>query len=745
MWKVLVVDDNASNRTVVRTLLEEEGYQAIEAADGAEGLRVAEKERPQLVISDILMPSMDGYEFVRQLRANPTLAQILVIFYTANYHRLEAKNLAEQCGVARVIIKPCSRRELLGAVADVLDGANGTVVPEIKEEFDRAHLQLLTDKLSNKADELSALNSRFAALTELNVQLASERDPSVLLERVCAGARSLLGAKYAYLAIADRLDSKAPKVWTSGLGLSSGPGQINRIDEGLPGEAYLKQCPVRASRSGKPSVNLGPGIPVANSAVAAPISSLTRTYGWLCLINKLGSDQFDTNDERMLSTLGAQVGRIYENGTLYLEVQQHAAQLLVEMEERSRASDKLRAFAQTQAALAASEKRLRVATEQMHIGIWEADPATGQCWCNDECYKMIGREPDGSLGTTAAWLALIHPDDRPQVGLALDHHVAGVVNDYRRHYRVLCQDGSYRWVLSQISAMERGSDGKAGHLTGIRFDITELKTMEQQLAAAQRLESIGQLAAGVAHEINTPIQYVNDSVYFAKEGVQELLSYLTQSTTVSSDATANADLAYLQENLPPALDRAIDGLARVTEIVASMKEFSHPDQQEKSPVDLNRAINSTLIVARSEYKYVATVETELGALPTVTCYGSQINQVVLNLVVNAAHAIGDRVKGTETKGLITVRTFLEGDNVVISVSDTGSGIPEAVRDRIFEPFFTTKEVGRGTGQGLTFVHNIVVKGHGGRLNFETTIGVGTTFFVRLPIEPAAVTDKERAA
>jgi signal transduction histidine kinase len=142
---------------------------------------------------------------------------------------------------------------------------------------------------------------------------------------------------------------------------------------------------------------------------------------------------------------------------------------------------------------------------------------------------------------------------------------------------------------------------------------------------------------------------------------------------------------------------------------------------------------------------VATVSLELGVLPAVTYYGSQINQVVLNLVVNAAHAIADRVKGTEAKGVITLKTVLEGDTALISVSDTGGGIPEAVRDRIFEPFFTTKEVGRGTGQGLTLVHNIVVKGHGGSISFETKAGVGTTFFVRLPIESAFTKGKERAA
>ena len=204
MTKILVVDDSAPSRKAVLMLLQHEGYTAMEATDGADGLRAAELDRPQLIISDILMPSMDGYEFVRQLRSNPALAQTAVIFYTANYHKREATALAEQCGVARVIMKPCGAKEFLSAVADVLAGAPPPSAPASGRDFERDHLRVLTDELSAKADQLSELNSRFAALTELNVQLASERDPSVLLHRVCTGARHLLGAKYAVLAITDR-------------------------------------------------------------------------------------------------------------------------------------------------------------------------------------------------------------------------------------------------------------------------------------------------------------------------------------------------------------------------------------------------------------------------------------------------------------------------------------------------------------------------------------------------------------
>jgi two-component system, NtrC family, sensor kinase len=282
----------------------------------------------------------------------------------------------------------------------------------------------------------------------------------------------------------------------------------------------------------------------------------------------------------------------------------------------------------------------------------------------------------------------------------------------------------------------RDENGMVIGIIGVGFDITERKLAEQRLVQGEHLESIGRLAAGVAHEINTPIQYLNDSVYFIREAMQDLLAHNVKLAALvpaeAKEAARDDDIEDLKTDLPPALDRVVDGLGRIAEIVRSMKEFSHVDQREMSRVDLNRAINSTLIIARSEYKYIAEVETDFTDLPQVVCNGGQINQVVLNLVVNAAHAIADRVKGTTDKGLITVKTRVEDGFAVVSIQDTGGGIPETIRKRIFEPFFTTKEVGKGTGQGLSIAHN-VIKAHGGSLDFVTEMGKGTTFYVRLPL------------
>jgi len=199
------------------------------------------------------------------------------------------------------------------------------------------------------------------------------------------------------------------------------------------------------------------------------------------------------------------------------------------------------------------------------------------------------------------------------------------------------------------------------------------------------------------------------------------------------DAEKAADLDYILENAPLAIDSSIEGLGRIATIVRSMKEFAHPDQAVKQSADLNQAIRSTLVVAHNEYKYVAEIDTQLADLPLVQCYLGEFNQVILNLLVNASHAISDVVKDSGSLGKLTVRSRLDGDEVEISIADTGMGIPEAVRAKIFDPFFTTKEVGKGTGQGLAIARSVIVNKHGGTLRFETECGKGTTFFIRLPV------------
>jgi signal transduction histidine kinase len=275
---------------------------------------------------------------------------------------------------------------------------------------------------------------------------------------------------------------------------------------------------------------------------------------------------------------------------------------------------------------------------------------------------------------------------------------------------------------------------------------------EIQMRHVQKLEAIGQLAAGIAHEINTPIQYIGDNTVFLRDAVRDVVSVLRDLSVCMSKALQGEtleesyksmklklepiDLEFLEQEIPKAVAQSLEGIARVTRIVSAMKEFGHPGTNSKEMTDLNRAIDNIVTVSRSEWKFTANLELDLDqTLPPVPCFPGELNQVVLNLVVNAAHAIEEAKASHEPgwMGHILIRTCRIKDEVEISVSDTGTGIPDHVLPRIFEPFFTTKTVGKGTGQGLAISHAVIVERHGGKIQVSSEMGQGTTFLIRLPL------------
>jgi two-component system NtrC family sensor kinase len=301
----------------------------------------------------------------------------------------------------------------------------------------------------------------------------------------------------------------------------------------------------------------------------------------------------------------------------------------------------------------------------------------------------------------------------------------------------------------EVSAQNFEFQGRKATLA-VAQDVTERKRLELELQQAQRLESVGQLAAGIAHEINTPIQYVGDNLRFLHEAFQgreillEKYERLRRATEAAPNppeelvelrqAIENLDADYLAVEVPRAISQSLDGVGRVGDIVRAMKEFAHPGQKEKAMADLNKALANALIVMRNELKYVAEVETDFGELPPALCHIAEMNQVFLNLLVNAAHAIQEVNQGTQKLGKIVIRTRQVDGSALITISDTGCGIPPNIKARVFDPFFTTKAVGRGTGQGLAISRSIVVEKHGGTIKFEPNGEQGTTFIVTLPLD-----------
>ncbi|MFQ5731527.1 MAG: PAS domain S-box protein [Planctomycetaceae bacterium] len=404
----------------------------------------------------------------------------------------------------------------------------------------------------------------------------------------------------------------------------------------------------------------------------------------------------------------------------------------------------------TESALRASHKYVRNIIDSM-IGSLIVVASDGRIvMVNMATCEMLGYTEDEMIGMPAG--TLFEEEDNALFVLFFQALAesrescartgAGHVNGAEGWYAT--KDGRRVPVTFSASVMRDDNRAIQGFVC-VAQDNTEHKQLQCELAQAQKLESVGQLAAGIAHEINTPTQYVGDNTRFLKDGFGDLCTTLdkfetllqaAKNGTVDEQLVAEveatleqADVEYLREEIPQAIDQSLDGVERVAKIVRAMKEFSHPGGDEKSLVNLTEAIETTITVARNEWKYVAEIATDFDSeLPQVSCLPGELNQVFLNLIVNAAQAIGDALGDDATnKGTITVGTRRDGEWAVIFVRDTGTGIPDDVRARIFDPFFTTKEVGKGTGQGLAIARSVVVDKHGGTIDCETEPGQGTTF------------------
>ncbi len=359
---------------------------------------------------------------------------------------------------------------------------------------------------------------------------------------------------------------------------------------------------------------------------------------------------------------------------------------------------------------------------------------------------------DELAGSSIVELAL--EEDRKAIRAGFQRLLDGACETWAGEHRLDTGNPRPTWVLASFSLVRDDSHAPSFAVAMVE-DITEQKLAELdrqrrevETRMHQKLEAVGQLAAGIAHEMNTPIQFVGDSVRFLDDSFGDLLGLLAayrealarpdageDRRHALAQAEEEADIEYVVERAPQVFERIYNGVERVATLVAAMKDFAHSSQVEKQPADVNAAIRTTLTVARNEYKYVAEVVLELGELPQLVCNISDLGQVFLNLIVNAAHAIEDAHGGeTDAKGTITIRTRAEPDAVVVEVADDGCGIAPEIRDRIFDPFFTTKEVGRGTGQGLAIAYGIVVERHGGAFQLTSEPGVGTTFTIRLPLE-----------
>lgn len=341
------------------------------------------------------------------------------------------------------------------------------------------------------------------------------------------------------------------------------------------------------------------------------------------------------------------------------------------------------------------------------------------------CYELIGQKKPCDDCATVEAIATRRPARvekfLPETGIWFES----------RSYPVLDDKGEVRYIietLRDITAKKRAEE--------------ERKNMQAQIMLSEKLASVGQLAAGVAHEINTPVQFVGDNLRFIKDSLKNLTHLLEKAEVLAGTSTVSpgdtsgqkiteSELNYLKEEIPSAIEESLEGIAAVARIVRAMKEFSHTGADNLALCDINRTIENLVVISKNEWKHITTIETRLEkGLPMVPCLIDELNQALLNIIINAAQALEESVqKGS--KGKITIETSSDAEHVAISISDTGPGIPDAIKNKIFDPFFTTKPAGKGTGQGLPIVFNSIVKRMNGQLTFESKPGKGTTFCIKL--------------
>lgn len=405
---------------------------------------------------------------------------------------------------------------------------------------------------------------------------------------------------------------------------------------------------------------------------------------------------------------------------------------------------------QAEIALFIEKTSLETASVAGNIALWDWDVSTGRLSWTSVVDRMLRMESEGLPRRIESWQEIIHPDDRERVALALTMHFKQNT-PFEIDYRVRTADGGYiEWHV--VGQSYRDASGRVTRMTGSCIDITqrkqaeeELRELQRQLMQNEKMASIGQLSAGIAHEINNPMGFIYSNLGTLEKYVTKFDRYISnlealvqQSSDnrhwqVATELRNSLKLDYVQRDIRQLIDESTDGAERVMKIVQDLKTFSRSDTSKVSTADINQCLDSTINIVWNQIKYVADLVREYGALPKVSCNVQQINQVFLNLLVNAAHAI--QAKGEETPGMVTIRTWADHENVYIAVSDSGCGMTDEVKHRIFDPFFTTKDVGLGTGLGLSISHEIIKK-HNGEIVVESEVDKGTTFTVRLPLVTA---------
>jgi two-component system, LuxR family, sensor kinase FixL len=728
MAKILIIDDRPLNRQFLSTLLGYRQHDLLETSDGAEGLRLARDESPDLIITDVLMPTMDGYEFVRRLRDDPAICQIPVVFSTAHYLSRESKALADKCGVTSTICKPCEPQVVLDIVEAALSGhSQPAPAPAKAEDYDRDHLQLLTNQLSEKANQLRAAHAKLSALIELSIDLAEERDPVQLLNRYCSVAREIIGARWTLVALLET-DRKAVQhlavVGTDPKDTTTLPSTL--LETGIfvtvmkEGHSIclndLTSVPVR--------LQLPEGLPRAGSLLVAPLVIRGKVDGWICWADKLGFDVFSEQDEQLAIDLAGKMAVAYDNARLYSDSTKYASKLEAEISERVKVEQEL---SESKARLAgiinsaldsiitidsnqlvlmfnggAEKTFCCTATEAIGQSLDRFIPSCFRSMHDKDTHRFDERGVDtGALASVQAVTGLRANGDEFPVEASMSQIEIGD----QKLYTVIMRDITERKRAD--SELKEANQRLEQTLAELEAKRDELASMTQQLWQASKLATMGELAASIAHELNNPLATVG----------------LCAETLLTKMAEGSEQRRPLE-----IIGQQVD---RMASLVNSLLQFSRRSPRRVSTVDPRVEISNSIEFIHYHLR-TRKIEVEcdfVDPLATIQADRPQLQQVFLNLLTNACDAMSEG-------GKVTIRASFgvlhNAEAVAIEFTDTGEGITSENLDKIWNPFFTTKPEGKGTGLGLAICRRLVEE-HGGTIDIQSQRGCGTSVRLLFPI------------